>query len=75
MLVDNSAGSITFAAEIAFGWVLLNKGKHPFYTKGDKNKEVDEGFIKQHDIVGVAKLRIKYIGLPTLYLRELFERE
>jgi len=46
-----------------------------FYTKGDKNKEVDEGFIKQHDIVGVAKLRIKYIGLPTLYLRELFERE
>lgn len=49
--------------------------EYRFYTKGDKNKEVDEGFIKQHDIVGVVKLRIKYIGLPTLYLRELFERE
>ena len=50
-------------------------GQYHFYTKGDKNQEADEGFVLEDDIMGVAKLRIKYIGLPTLYLREMFERE
>ena len=50
-------------------------GQYRFYTKGDNNKEVDEGYLVDDDIVGVAKLRIRYIGLPTLYLREMFDKE
>ena len=50
-------------------------GEYRFYTKGDKNVEMDEGYLEDEDIMGVAKLRIKYIGLPTLYLREMFKKE
>ncbi len=50
-------------------------GGYRIYTKGDNNKEADEGYISDNDVLGVAKFRIRYIGLPTLYLRELFERE
>ena len=50
-------------------------GEYRFYTKGDKNVEMDEGYLGDEDIMGVAKLRIKYIGLPTLYLREMFKKE
>lgn len=50
-------------------------GKYRFYTKGDKNQEMDEGYLEDEDITGVVKLRIKYIGLPTLYFREMFNKE
>ena len=50
-------------------------GELRFFTKGDRNKEMDDGYIVKSDILGVAKLRIKYIGYPTLYLRKMFEKE
>ena len=50
-------------------------GEYRFYTKGDRNSEMDEGYLVKDDIMGVAKLRIKYLGLPTLYLREMFDKE
>ena len=43
-----------------------------YYTKGDANKERDFGYITDNKIVGLVKLRVKYIGYPTLWVRKLF---
>jgi signal peptidase I len=43
-----------------------------YYTKGDANKQKDTGYVVKEDIVGVVKFKVKYIGYPTLALREMF---
>ena len=43
-----------------------------YYTKGDMNDSLDQGYITDSDIVGTAELKIPYVGFPTLWLRELF---
>jgi signal peptidase I len=48
-------------------------GENRYFTKGDANKEQDEGYITQKDIYGLVKLRIKFIGYPTLFVKKLFE--
>lgn len=48
-------------------------GENRYYTQGDANKSVDAEYRTLNDIQGLVKLRIKYIGLPTLWLRSLFE--
>ena len=48
-------------------------GQMRYYTKGDANKEYDSGFRIAEDIDGLVKVKIRYIGLPTLWLRSLFE--
>lgn len=44
-----------------------------YYTKGDANVEIDDGYVVKKDIVGTTKLRIMYIGYPTIWIKELFE--
>ena len=48
-------------------------GEYRLITKGDFNKNKDGGFRSNKTIEGVVKLRIKYIGLPTLWFRSLFK--
>jgi signal peptidase I len=48
-------------------------GETRYITKGDANKEQDKDYITKKDIVGLVKLRVKYIGWPTLWLRKLFK--
>lgn len=48
-------------------------GENRYYTQGDANKNEDSGYRTINDIQGLVKLKIKYIGLPTLWLRSLFE--
>ena len=43
-----------------------------YYTKGDANKENDEGFIIKNDIVGIGLFKIPYIGYPTIWINETF---
>lgn len=56
---------------------LANKIKidneYYFYSKGDANKEVDNYIIEQDMIVGLVKYRIPYLGMPTVWLNELWE--
>lgn len=52
--------------------ILKVNGEYHFYTKGDANKKTDDGYRKQSDIQGVVNLRIKYLGYPTLWIRDLF---
>ena len=43
-----------------------------YYTKGDANKNRDEGYITDEKVYGLVKLKVKYIGYPTLWIRKLF---
>ena len=45
-----------------------------YYTQGDANDTLDSGYITANDIVGTSVLRIKYVGYPTVWLHELFNK-
>ena len=45
-----------------------------YFTQGDANPNVDEGYREREDIIGKVKLRIPYIGDLTLMINELFEQ-
>ena len=51
-----------------------SNGEIRYYTKGDANPNMDEGYITKDDIIGTTMFKIKYIGYPTLWLRDLFEK-
>jgi signal peptidase len=42
-----------------------------YKTKGDNNSKEDKFTVTYDNVVGVVKLKIKYIGLPTLWLQDL----
>ena len=46
-------------------------GEYRYYTKGDANENYDVGYVTDRDIIGVVKFKIKYIGYPTLLIREM----
>lgn len=48
-------------------------GEVRYYTKGDANPRNDDNYRIKDNINGIVKLRIKYIGKPTLWFRNLFE--
>lgn len=47
-------------------------GEYRYYTKGDANKRNDEDYRNSDDIYGLVKLKVQYIGYPTLWVREVF---
>lgn len=52
--------------------IIENNGEAYYYTKGDNNETVDDGYITDEDIIGISKFRIKYIGYPTIWVRDIF---
>ena len=52
--------------------IIKVNDEYRFYTKGDANKKLDNGYRLEDDIYGIVKLKIPYIGYPTLWLRNLF---
>ena len=48
-------------------------GEVRLYTKGDNNIQNDEGHVLLSEVIGVTKLKIKKIGLPTIWVNELFK--
>lgn len=48
-------------------------GQLRFYTKGDANEAADTGYVTTDDIIGIQTLKIKYLGYPTVWMRELFK--
>ena len=48
-------------------------GVYRYYTKGDANEGSDSGYITSADLVGVVKLRIPFVGYPTVWLHDLFK--
>ena len=49
-------------------------GEYRYFTQGDANSKPDEGYRVKDDISSLVKLRIKYIGYPTLFVRSIFEK-
>ena len=47
-------------------------GEIRYYTKGDVNKLNDPEYRTEKDLVGVSLFKIKYVGMPTLWLHSLF---
>jgi signal peptidase I len=47
-------------------------GEYRYYTQGDANKRKDEDYRTKEDIYALVDLKVKYIGYPTLLVRELF---
>ena len=50
-------------------------GTTRYYTKGDANEGADYGYVTRGEIVGKVKYRLVYLGYPTLWLRELFDKK
>lgn len=51
--------------------IINYQGKYYFYTKGDANPDIDDITIEEEMVVGVAKLKIPYIGLPSVWFSEI----
>ena len=49
-------------------------GKIQYITKGDANQERDEGYITDEDVLGIYKMKIDYIGYPSLWIRDVFTK-
>lgn len=43
-----------------------------YTTKGDNNNTKDLGYITDSDIIGISKLRLRYIGYPSILLMDFF---
>lgn len=43
-----------------------------FRTKGDANEKYDDPIINKDQVVGILRYRIKYIGLPSVWVEETF---
>ena len=51
--------------------IIKNNGQINFKTKGDNNNASDSWQVKQDEVIGVVKFKIRYIGMPTVALNEL----
>lgn len=49
----------------------LNGNLH-YYTKGDANDAKDPWHVSSDDLIGIVRMKIRYIGIPTIALRSLF---
>lgn len=47
-------------------------GQNRYFTKGDANDNLDSGYITDDQIIGLTNFKIRFIGYPTIWLRELF---
>ena len=51
-----------------------NGNEDRLYTKGDSNKQVDKGYVTEDELYGRVLFKIRYIGLPTIWLHEMFKK-
>ena len=52
----------------------LSNDTYRFNTKGDNNETIDAFVTNEVDVLGKVEFSIKYIGYPTVLVREFFER-
>lgn len=69
IIIFNKDGSKTVHRVVD---IEMMNGVIRYYTKGDANEDVDDGFITSSNIEGVSCFKISYIGFPTIWLRNIF---
>ena len=52
--------------------VIKKDNGNYFVTKGDNNSQVDNSVISEEKVIGTVKSRYKKIGLPSIWVSELF---
>lgn len=52
--------------------VKIVNNEYRYYTKGDANKRQDDGYITNDEIYGLVNLKVKYLGYPTIWIRDMF---
>ena len=50
---------------------IYTGSEYYFYTKGDANNALDNYKITKDMIIGIVRVKIPYIGYPTVWLNEL----
>jgi signal peptidase I len=70
IIVFNYNGLTTIHRVIDVEYV---NGQTRYYTKGDANAKADDGYRVDSDIEGVLNFNVKYVGYPTLWLRDIFK--
>ena len=50
----------------------INKEQR-FFTKGDANPQKDDNYVTNNNYIGKVLFRIKYVGEPTLWLKNIFK--
>lgn len=60
-------------ARIVHRVVLIERvdGANRYYTKGDANDDLDDGYITDPSIEGVVLFKIPYVGYASIWLREI----
>lgn len=51
--------------------IVKDEDDYYLYTKGDNNPDIDNYPVKKDMVVGKVKIRIKYLGLPAVWLNNL----
>ena len=52
----------------------IEKNDGTYYiTKGDNNNQADQGVVEPNNVLGKVLLKIKKIGLPSIWLNEMFK--
>lgn len=54
---------------------IKRMGETMYITKGDANKSDDFAPVKKEEIVGIYSTSVKYIGYPSLWLNEIFNKK
>lgn len=52
---------------------ILN-GEKIYYTKGDNNQQKDDGYRTEQDINGIVKVKLVYVGWPTICVNKIFNK-
>lgn len=53
---------------------IIQRGDNVYFvTKGDNNNQADQGIIEPGDVLGKVLLKVKKIGLPSIWLNDLFK--
>lgn len=53
--------------------IILVEDSYQFITKGDANEAVDDYVVLEEDVIGTVNVKIPYIGLPSVWLRDMFK--
>lgn len=54
--------------------ILNLNGNINFVTKGDNNNSKDAWIIKEEEVLGISRFKIRYIGIPTVALNDLLNK-
>lgn len=52
--------------------IKIIEDSYEFITKGDANANVDDFVVKEDDVIGTVNVKIPYIGLPSVWLSDIF---